>query len=225
MESPRLRIRGDTGPALREAITDTIKENALAVTRLTGLVTRRFFYIVVGILVAIFCFFGEAKAREHPAASLYDSLSRELHDRMLSFMLSFERVFGAQIVISGINTVVTAVFLAVMGLPFSTFLVPATFVLGLLPIIGGVLSNSLVVAAALTVSTRLAVVALVFLIVVHKAQYLLNSHVLGSTLGSPTWSILLAIVLGEILMGVPGIVLAPALLHYVRVELEAIPPP
>ncbi|MCX5789173.1 MAG: AI-2E family transporter [Elusimicrobia bacterium] len=215
----------DTLHEFREAITDAIRENAVVVTRFTGLLTRRFFHIVAGVLIAITCFFAETRPETPHKSSLYDALRLELRDRLRGFMMSFERVFGAQIVVSGLNTIVTAIFLGVMGLPYIGFLVPATFVLGLLPIIGGVLSNSLIVAAALTLSTRLAIVALVFLIVMHKAQYLLNSHVLGSHLDSPMWIILLAIVVGELLLGVPGIVLAPALLHYVRVELKSLPVP
>ena len=37
------------------------------------------------------------------------------------------------------------------------------------------------------------------------------------------WMTLLGIVVGEAMMGVPGVLLAPALLHYAREELRAIP--
>jgi predicted PurR-regulated permease PerM len=37
------------------------------------------------------------------------------------------------------------------------------------------------------------------------------------------WVTLIGIVVGEATMGVPGVLIAPALLHYVREELRAIP--
>lgn len=212
----------ETVQEVREAMADAVRENAIIVTRLTGLATRQFFYIVAGIIVAILCFFADPRAAAY-GPSLYDALRAELHDRLRTFMLSFERVFGAQLVISGINTVVTAVFLMVVGIPFIAFLVPATFVLGLLPLVGNIASNTLIVSAALTISPRHAAMALVFLVVIHKFEYILNSRIVGGSIESPMWLTLIGILVGEILMGVPGIVLAPALLHYARVELQTLP--
>lgn len=211
----------ETMQEFREAFMTTVKENAMVVTRVTGLLTKRFFHILAGMMVAILCFFGDTPASR--GGTFYDDIQRETHDRLRTFMVSFELMFGAQIIVSGINTVLTTVYLIAMGIPFMGFLVPATFVLGLLPVIGGVISNTIIVSAALTVSPQLALFSLIFLMVMHKAQYLINGHVLGASLESPMWLILVGIIVGELIMGVPGIVLAPALLHYIRVELQALP--
>ncbi len=211
----------ETLQEFREAFMVALKENAMIVTRVTGLLTKRFFHIFAGIMVAILCFFGDNLTSD--GDTYYDNIRREMHDRMRTFMVSFELVFGAQIIVSGINTVLTTIYLIAMGIPFMGFLVPATFVLGLLPVIGGVLSNTIIVSAALTVSPQLALFSLIFLMVMHKVQYLINGHVLGASLESPMWLILIGIIVGELIMGVPGIILAPALLHYIRVELQALP--
>lgn len=211
----------ETLDEFREASTVALKENAMAITRITGLVTKRAFHIIAGIFVALLCFLS---APQPPVpGSLYESIRRELHDRLLTFMISFELVFGAQLMLSGINTVMTALYLMAVGIPFFGFLVPATFVLGLLPVIGGILSNTIIVSAALAVSPKLAIFSLIFLVLMHKAQYVVTHHVLGASLESPMWLILVGIVTGDLVMGVPGIILAPALLHYLRVELQALP--
>ena len=75
---------------------------------------------------------------------------------------------------------------------------------------------------ALTVSPNAAVLALVFLIVSHKAEYFLNSRIIGSRIDTPMWQVLLGLLMCEALMGVPGVILAPAVLHYAREELRAI---
>ena len=58
---------------------------------------------------------------------------------MRLFVRSFELVVGAQVAISTVNTILTAVFLYAMGFPFKTFLILTAFVCGLVPIIGNII--------------------------------------------------------------------------------------
>ena len=143
---------------------------------------------------------------------------RELDVRARTFYRSFSRVIGAQIVISLINSALTAVFLAWNGYPYKTILVVFTFLCGLLPIIGNVISNTLIVGVSFTISPRMALFALIFLIAIHKLEYFLNSKIIGDRIRTPMWLTLIGLVLGEKLMGIPGMILAPVVLHYIKVE-------
>lgn len=212
----------DNAHELREYILNAAKENAQAVTKTSGLLTRGFFQIVVGVAVAVLRFLSQEPP---PAgrADLHAELLHECRHRASLFIASFERVMGAQIVIAAINAAATAAFLLSIEIPFRTFLILTTFVCGMLPIVGNVISNVVIVAAALTRSNHLAFIALVFLVVVHKAEYFLNSRVVGSRIQLPMWATLLALLAGEALMGVPGVILAPTLLYYAREELRLIP--
>ncbi|HZI32183.1 MAG TPA: hypothetical protein VFF11_07565, partial [Candidatus Binatia bacterium] len=49
-------------------------------------------------------------------------------------------------------------------------------------------------------------------------EYFLNSKIIGDRIKNPMWLTLLGLVLGEKLMGVPGMILAPVVLHYFKVE-------
>ncbi len=207
----------------RQVILETIKENARSVTRASGLLTKGFFHIVIGIFVAILCFLSDR--RENYKANLLDEFRREFRERVRVFMLGFEKVLGAQVLISLINTTLTFVFLLAVGLPFVHFLTLATFIFGILPIIGNILSNAIIVGTALTISPLKAVFALAFLVVIHKGEYFLNSRIVGSSIETPMWVTLLGILVGEVVMGIPGIILAPALIYYIREELRAIPAP
>jgi predicted PurR-regulated permease PerM len=206
---------------LRGIAIRALKENARDVTAASGLMTKRFFYVLIGIFIAVFCFMGNGG--QEPDDTLYGRLGGEMQERVSRFLTSFERVMGAQVIISGINTVFTAVFLVGFDFPHTAFLIPATFIFGVLPVIGNLMSNTVIVCTALTISPKHAVFALGLLIIIHKGEYFLNSRVIGSTIQVPAWQMLLAILLGEAFLGVPGIVLAPALLHYVRSELRDIP--
>ena len=48
--------------------------------------------------------------------------------------------------------------------------------------------------------------------------YFLNSKIVGDRIKTPFWLTLLGLILGEKLMGIPGMILAPVVLHYIKVE-------
>ena len=215
----------DNVKELRTLILDTLKDNARSITTASGLLTRGFFQILLAVVVAILRFLSApaAPAPLDGPRGLDVEVLDECRDRAARFSASFELVMGAQILVAAINAAAAAVFLIGFRIPFRTMLTLTTFVCGMIPIVGNVVSNSLIVGAALTRSDHLALAALIFLVVVHKGNYFLNSRIVGARMETPTWAILLGLLIGEALLGVPGVILAPTLIHYVREELRAIP--
>jgi predicted PurR-regulated permease PerM len=151
--------------------------------------------------------------------NLYSICCDKVSTRFRDFYRSFATVMGAQITISFINTVLTAIFLLAVRLPHTPLLIAVTFLCGLVPIVGNLVSKTIIVFVALTVSLKLAIVALVFLIVIHKLEYFLNSKIIGDRIRNPVWLTLIALIIGERLMGIPGLILAPVVLNYLRVEM------
>jgi predicted PurR-regulated permease PerM len=129
-------------------------------------------------------------------------------------------VIGAQIVISAINTGLTAIFLIWNRFDYVAVIIVLTFLCGLLPIIGNLLSNTLIVGVAFSMPNgpKMALLSLIYLVVIHKLEYFLNSKIIGDRIKNPMWLTLIGIVLGEKLMGIPGMILAPVVLHYIKVE-------
>ncbi|MDE2492251.1 MAG: AI-2E family transporter [Elusimicrobia bacterium] len=206
---------------LRALILQSAKDNVRAITATSGLLTRGFFQIVVAVFVVLLRYLTVPPPRAARGAE--GDLLRECGARVALFSASFERVMGAQVAIAAINALATAAFLFAVGLPFRTALILTTFVCGLVPIVGNVISNALIVAAALVVSNRMAVFALAFLVLIHKAEYFLNSRLVGARIELPMWATLAALLVGEATMGVTGVILAPTLLYYVREELRSLP--
>jgi predicted PurR-regulated permease PerM len=204
---------------LRPAIVNAMLDNARAITQQSGLLTKGFFQIVIGVFVAILFFLTD----HNPVygTTPLDAVRREFDHRVAIFMLGFEKILGAQVLISLINTCVTGVYLIAVDLPYVHFLMMSTFIFGVIPIIGNIISNSIIIGTALTISPKLAALSLIFLIVSHKAEYFFNSRIMGSRINTPMWQMLLGLLIGEAVMGVPGMVLAPALIHYIREELNA----
>ncbi|MDX6769275.1 MAG: AI-2E family transporter [Elusimicrobiota bacterium] len=206
---------------LRDLVVSAARENARSVGATSGLLTRGFFQVVAGVFVANLRFL--TPSVEEDRGSLFDAVRIEFTSRVSLFVRSFERIVGAQFTISVVNTLLTGAFLVIMGFPFRTFLILLTFVCGLIPIVGNIVSNSFITLAGLTVSVQLAVGGLVYLVVLHKLEYLLNSRIVGGSIDTPMWMTLIGLVVGEATMGVPGVLIAPALLHYVREEMRAVP--
>ncbi len=180
--------------------------------------------VVIGLIVAASLFlnarWGTESDSQTSSDSVYSDVVRELAARFSTFYKSFGRVMGAQIIISVINTALTAIFLAWNGFPYSLIIVVLTFLFGLLPIVGNLMGNTLIVGVAFTMpdGPRMALFSLVFLVVIHKLEYFLNSKIIGDRIKNPMWLTLIGLVVGEKLMGVPGMVLAPIVLHYIKVE-------
>jgi predicted PurR-regulated permease PerM len=177
---------------------------------------------IIGLVAAASIFqnasFDTSDDPKKPKDTMYALVSYEIGRRFNTFYESFAMVMGAQVTISTINTGVTAIFLFAMGFPYASVLTGATFFCGLLPIIGNLISNTLIVGVAFTISPNMALAALLFLITIHKTEYFLNSKIIGQRIKNPMWLTLIGLVVGEKLMGVPGMILAPVVLHYIKTE-------
>jgi Predicted permease len=186
-----------------------------------------FVFIIIAIVCAVSMFFNSRldlfRESHKVRNNLYSVYSDEITARFSDFYQSFATVIGAQLMISGINTVLTAIFVLVIGLPYGAVVVGLTFLCGLLPIVGNVVSNTVIVFIGFLVSPKTAFFALIFLIVVHKLEYFLNSKIIGSRIRNPIWLTLIGLIIGEKLMGVPGMILSPVVLNYLRVEMSKIP--
>jgi predicted PurR-regulated permease PerM len=189
--------------------------------------TTEFIYLFVGCIVAIGLYINPSLELQPPAGApannLYSLCCAEISRRFATFYRSFAMVMNAQITISAINTVLTGAFVAAMGLPHLVVAVGITFLCGFLPVVGNLISNSLVVALGFIVSPGKGLWALAFLVVVHKLEYFLNSKIIGSKIHTSIWLTLLALMAGERLMGITGMVLAPVVLHYIQIEASQIP--
>jgi predicted PurR-regulated permease PerM len=179
-------------------------------------------YLVIGLFVSVSLFINSKFRMEgdpHTADdNLYTLTAQEIAIRLRTFYRSFSTVMGAQILISAVNTVLTAAFLFAADFNHAVVLTFVTFLCGLLPIVGNIASNTIITAVGFTISPKMALLALLFLITIHKLEYFLNSHIIGNRIKNPMWLTLLGLLLGEKLMGIPGMILAPVVLHYIKVE-------
>jgi predicted PurR-regulated permease PerM len=185
-----------------------------------------FVFIIIAIVCAVSLFFNgqlDLYPESHRVRNnLYSVYCNEITARFSEFYQCFSTVIGAQMTISAINTVLTTIFVLVVQLPYGWVVVGLTFLCGLFPIVGNIVSNTVIVFIGFLVSAKVAIGALIFLIVIHKLEYFLNSKIIGARIRNPIWLTLIGLIIGEKLMGVPGMILAPVVLNYLRVEMSRI---
>ena len=211
--------------SLKSTALDRASEGIATIGRYARLASFHTVLLLAGLIVALSIFVNpswtEGNRGPENAGDLYSEVTRHLSIRFKNLYESFVRVMGAQIVISAINTAATALFLVFNGYPYSTLLLGMVFLCGLVPIVGNLISNAVITGVGFTISPKTGILALIFLVVIHKLEYFLNSKIIGKRIHSPMWLTLVGLVVGEGLMGVPGMILAPVVLYYLRLEMSA----
>jgi len=198
---------------LAHALREHSGELQKTAARSAGLLVHALVGVVIGAIAA----FETARPTRPLAVALQERMSRLLQ--------AFERVVFAQLRISLLNTVFTAIYLLValplfhVDLPLRKTLVVITFVAGLIPVLGNLLSNTAIVIVSLGTSMPVAFSSLIYLVVIHKLEYFLNARIVGREIRAAAWEILVAMILFEAVFGIAGVIAAPILYAYAKREL------
>jgi predicted PurR-regulated permease PerM len=208
--------------AMKAAIIDWLREHALELRTLGGEVGHVIAHILIGMVIGAL-----VSLREAQPALGGGPLARALRERTTRVGEAFRRVVFAQVRISALNTLFTGIYLVgilpLLGLhlPFAKTLVILTFIVGLLPVVGNLISNTVIVVVSLSVSPSVALGSLAFLIIVHKLEYFLNARIVGAQIRASPWELLLAMLVMESAFGIPGLIAAPIYYAYLKDELAA----
>jgi predicted PurR-regulated permease PerM len=211
----------DDAESLRVAMAEWLRSNAGSLQLAGRGIGRSLAHILLGMVIG--ALLSMQKASTHPVRTpLADDIAR--HAARLAS--SFQRVVFAQFWISLINTFFTWIYLDVVlrlfgvDLPLVKILIALTFVVGLMPIIGNLISNTAIVIVCLSQGLPVAVGSLVFLIVIHKLEYFLNARIIGSHINARAWELLIAMLVMEAAFGITGLIAAPIFYAYFKEELR-----
>lgn len=206
--------------SLKGSVSDLAKEHIreLSIAGKEGLHTLA--HILIAVVAALLL-----TLHQFSPLSRAKPFAREMRNRIQLFGKAFENIVFAQIRISAINTVLTGIFLLGVlpafgvHLPFSNTLVILTFFTGLLPVIGNLISNAVITVIGIGISFKVAIAALLFLVVIHKLEYFINAKIVGGKIQASAWEILLAFLVMEACFGVNGLLMAPIVYAYIKSEL------
>jgi predicted PurR-regulated permease PerM len=207
---------------LKDTVTHWLRTHAEIVRRGGAEAGRALAHILLGLgigtLVAV---------REVQPVESHGPLARALEERAARLAEAFRRVVFAQVRIAAVNALLTGVYLVIalplagIHVPLAKTMIAVTFLVGLLPVLGNLVSNTIIVVLSLSVSFEVAVASLVFLVVIHKLEYFLNAHIVGRQVHAHAWELLLAMLVMEAGFGVGGLVAAPIFYAYVKDELAS----
>ncbi|ACA18169.1 putative permease [Methylobacterium sp. 4-46] len=205
---------------LKAAAATWLREHAGQVRAIGQDVWRALFHLVFGLVIgAMVAVSRETGLDERPP------LLHALTNRVRLLASAFRSVVFAQVRISALNTALTALYLLVavpwlgIALPFTKTMVVITFLAGLLPVVGNLISNTVIVLVSLSVSPALALGSLGFLVAIHKLEYVVNARVMGGQIRARAWELLAAMLVMESVFGLPGLVAAPIFYAYLKNEL------
>src|SRR3954447_5138803 len=207
---------------LRAVVVAWLREHAGQLRSIGQDVWRALLHILFGMVIGgMIAVSREAGDIEH------GPLVHALTNRARLLGAAFRSVVFAQVRISALNTALTGFYLLVVvpwisiQLPLTKTMIAVTFIAGLLPVIGNLISNTAIVLVSLSVSPLLAVSSLVFLVVIHKLEYFVNARVMGGQIHARAWELLLAMLVMDAIFGIPGVIAAPIYYAYIKNELSA----
>lgn len=208
--------------AIRETLITWLRAHAVQAQTLGEQAGRTIAHLLVGMVIGAMAALYDTTTR--PA---YKPLAAALHARVVNLHQAFRQIVFAQVRIAAINAVFTGIYLMVVlplagiQLPLTKSMVAITFIAGLLPVIGNLISNTVIVIVGLSHSLAIAAASLLFLIVIHKLEYFLNAKIIGSHINARAWELLAAMLAMEAMFGLPGVVAAPVFYAYAKKELAA----
>ena len=232
LASTVLQIREKLPPALAsylpigltEAQTwlvEFLQSQARALTHMGSEGLRSSLLVYVGLIVGALIVGTPQPQSQGP---LRDALRQRGHD----FMQSFRQIVVAQFWIASFNAACTAALLLValpladVSMPYTGALIALTFVAGMIPIVGNLLCNSVLTLAGVSVSPMVGIACLLFLVSIHKVEYVINAKIVGKRTNTAAWELLTVMFIGEALFGISGLVAAPLFYAFVKAELRTL---
>jgi predicted PurR-regulated permease PerM len=214
----------DDASKIKDVVVDWLRRHSAEAQEMGGGIGHGLAYALVGMIVGGLVALRETQGEiDTNTRALAHAMAR----RCALMADAFRRVVLAQVRIAALNAILVAIYLWLIlpafdvHLPLKKTLIALTFFLGMLPIIGNLISNTVMVVIGFSHSLPVALGSLVFLIVIHKLEYFVNARIVGSQINASAWELLLAMLVLEAAFGLPGVVAAPVIYAYTKAELAA----
>jgi predicted PurR-regulated permease PerM len=207
---------------LRQTAATWLREHARELRGVGTDFGRAFAHILIGMIIGAFVSLSEARSGQE-----LGPLAQALLERAARVGNAFRRIVFAQVRISALNTTLTTIYLTIVlplsgvHLPLTKTMIAITFVAGLLPVVGNLISNTVIVIVSLSHSLYVALGSLAFLVIIHKLEYFVNARIVGTQIRARAWELLVAMLTMEAAFGIPGLVAAPIYYAYLKDELKS----
>lgn len=207
---------------IRATLSAWLRDHAAEIKTFGGTAGHVLAMVIIGLIIGSFVALNEGRERHH-----LGPLAQAMTERVDFLGESFRKVVFAQVRISALNTFLTGLYLGValpafgVDLPFVPMMIVITFVVGLMPVLGNLISNTVIVIISFNHSLQVAFASLAFLVIIHKLEYFVNARIIGGQIKAYTWELLAAMLVMEAAFGVPGVIATPVFYAYLKRELSA----
>lgn len=153
-------------------------------------------------------------------------LARTWMEVMERYVRCFTLLMGAQVYVSIWNTFCTAVFIYGIlpsfdvVLPFRELLLMFTAIASLIPAAGNIMANTLILVLTIRFGVFVALGSVIYLFVIHKLEYFVNGYIIGRNVQASVPEMLIAIILGEVAFGLPGLITAPVTYAFLKMHWQ-----
>lgn len=195
-----------------------IQSNLISIRNFSKGATHTLITMILGMIIGIMIAAGDYSTTNK-------ILINSFRNKMINMIESFKHVIIAQAGIALFNMIMTAIFLLIVmplfniNFPFSKTIIFLTFFIGLIPIIGNIVVNVIVLIIGLSVSVGVGMSAFIYLIAIHKFEYFLNAKIIGGRIEAKAFELLIAMLLFQSVFGIIGLIAAPILYAYIKKEL------
>ncbi|KFB68397.1 membrane protein [Candidatus Accumulibacter vicinus] len=210
------------GEAIRERAGHWLREHSAELQMIGKETGRLLAHLLIGMVIG-----GMVSLSEADTGESMGPLARALAERVFRLGEAFRRIVFAQVRISALNTAFTTLYLVVVlplfgvHLPLTKTMIVVTFIAGLLPVVGNLISNTVIFVVSLAHSPGVAISSLAFLVFVHKLEYFLNARIVGAQIRAKAWELLTAMLIMESSFGLAGLVAAPICYAWLKDELSS----
>ncbi|MDE2149739.1 MAG: AI-2E family transporter [Gammaproteobacteria bacterium] len=211
----------DDPERLRQALVAWLRRHTETLSTAGRSLGKGTAHVLIGMVIGALLSLREPETGATPRGPL----TRAIAHQASRLEHAFRRVVFAQLWIATLNTALTAVYFYALlpacgiHLPLTKTLLVLTFIVGLLPILGNLVSNSAIVVVSLGQSLWLAAISLAYLVAIHKLEYFLNARIVGGRISARAWELLIAMVTMEAIFGLAGLIAAPIFYAYAKGEL------
>lgn len=177
------------------------------------------FALILGVSAALMIGKADESATEKPLSKAWLAV-------MERYARCFTLLMGAQVYVSLWNTFCTAIFIygilpAVdVSLPFRELLLLFTAFASLIPAAGNIMANTLILVLTIRYGVLVALGSVLYLFFIHKLEYFVNGYIIGRNVQASVPEMLIAIILGEVAFGLPGLITAPVTYAFLKLHWQ-----
>ncbi|URJ30580.1 AI-2E family transporter [Candidatus Blochmannia vicinus (nom. nud.)] len=212
----------NTTEELKDQIFNWIESNLILIRNMGHTFLHGFITLLIGLVIGtlVSC---TKSTQNHTNNTCFII---QLSERIYNLSQAFRNIVFAQIKISLVNTLLTSVMIFILlpliekSLPLGKTLIIITFILGMLPIIGNLISNIMITISALSISLSIGIIMFIYLILIHKLEYFLNAEIIGNRINANPWELILSMLFLEAIFGLEGLIAAPIFYAYLKTELR-----